>query len=298
MYYYTKSDIERAQNRETKKLIDYKNNTNYIEHFKMMFKKETIKMCLTKENYIQNYKVPINEVTKRIISEWDNNTNINENWKRFDKEKRLTDFAIRRNCYPSWVKYDYIDNCLIYNQEYIKRMTLQIMENFKLNMEYFEKLDEEDFNVRLDKILKLKKNSGLKEVKDLKEFMGTKGIYMLVLDKYKQIYVGQSKRDVVERILRHWKRKIEFEDLLIGKTNETKISIDSFGLLDTTRIFIEDINPSYYNNSIKIDKREEYLVEAIPEKYLINKIGGAIRFGDIGSLEKIIETYKKRDLKK
>ena len=118
----------------------------------------------------------------------------------------------------------------------------------------------------------------------------------MVLDKYKQIYIGQSKRDVVERIINHWKRKVEFENLLIGKVNESKLSIDTFGMLDTTRIYIEDIDPLYYNNSEKIDKREEYLINSIPEQYLINKVGGGLRLDDIDSLKSFIDTYKRRKL--
>ncbi len=145
-------------------------------------------------------------------------------------------------------------------------------------------------------IHKIKKNNGLKEVKDLKEYMGAKGIYILVLDQYKQIYVGQSKRDIVDRIISRWKKHIELENILVGKTNKTKISIDAFGMLDTTRIFIENIDPTYYNNSMKIDEREEYLINSVPEEYLANKIGGGIRLGDVESLDKFITTYKHRDL--
>ena len=67
-------------------------------------------------------------------------------------------------------------------------------------------------------------------------------------------------------------------------------------MLDTTRIFIENIDPTYYNNSMKIDEREEYLINSVPEEYLANKIGGGIRLGDVESLDKFITTYKHRDL--
>ena len=47
---------------------------------------------------------------------------------------------------------------------------------------------------------------------------------------------------------------------------------------------------------MKIDDREEYLVKSIPDKFLINKVGGGIRLGEIGSFEKFIETYRTRKL--
>lgn len=293
---YTEYSIEKAKVRETNKVLKYNNDINYIEHFKMIFEKEKVKLCLKEEDYISNYKVPYNEVTRRIKKELNNSPDIYADWKKFDENKALVDMANNCNCYPAWVKYDWKNNSLVYNEEFIKRNKEAILKNLNLNLKFYTKLDSEEFNKNFDKVLKLKKNNGLKKVTDLKEYIGKKGIYIMVLDKYKQIYIGQSKRDVVERIINHWKRKVEFENLLIGKVNESKLSIDTFGMLDTTRIYIEDIDPLYYNNSEKIDKREEYLINSIPEQYLINKVGGGLRLDDIDSLKSFIDTYKRRKL--
>ena len=293
---YTEYSIEKAKARETNKVLKYNNDINYIEHFKMIFEKEKVKICLKEEDYISNYKVPYNEVTRRIKKELNNSPDIYADWKKFDENKALVDMANNCNCYPAWVKYDWKNNSLVYNEEFIKRNKEAILKNLNLNLKFYTKLDSEEFNKNFDKVLKLKKNNGLKKVTDLKEYIGKKGIYIMVLDKYKQIYIGQSKRDVVERIINHWKRKVEFENLLIGKVNESKLSIDTFGMLDTTRIYIEDIDPLYYNNSEKIDKREEYLINSIPEQYLINKVGGGLRLDDIDSLKSFIDTYKRRKL--
>ena len=293
---YTEYSIEKAKARETNKVLKYNNDINYIEHFKMIFEKEKVKLYLKEEDYISNYKVPYNEITRRIKKELNNSSDIYADWKKFDENKALVDMADNCNCYPAWVKYDWKNNSLVYNEEFIKRNKEAILKNLNLNLKFYTELDSEEFNKNLDKVLKLKKNNGLKKVTDLKEYIGKKGIYIMVLDKYKQIYIGQSKRDVVERIINHWKRKVEFENLLIGKVNESKLSIDTFGMLDTTRIYIEDIDPLYYNNSEKIDKREEYLINSIPEKYLINKVGGGLRLDGIDSLKSFIDTYKKRKL--
>lgn len=293
---YTEYSIEKAKARETNKVLKYNNDINYIEHFKMIFEKEKVKLYLKEEDYISNYKVPYNEVTRRIKKELNNSPDIYADWKKFDENKALVDMANNCNCYPAWVKYDWKNNSLVYNEEFIKRNKEAILKNLNLNLKFYTKLDSEEFNKNFDKVLKLKKNNGLKKVTDLKEYIGKKGIYIMVLDKYKQIYIGQSKRDVVERIINHWKRKVEFENLLIGKVNESKLSIDTFGMLDTTRIYIEDIDPLYYNNSEKIDKREEYLINSIPEQYLINKVGGGLRLDDIDSLKSFIDTYKRRKL--
>lgn len=293
---YTEYSIEKAKARETNKVLKYNNDINYIEHFKMIFEKEKVKLYLKEEDYISNYKVPYNEITRRIKKELNNSSDIYADWKKFDENKALVDMADNCNCYPAWVKYDWKNNSLVYNEEFIKRNKEAILKNLNLNLKFYTELDSEEFNKNLDKVLKLKKNNGLKKVTDLKEYIGKKGIYIMVLDKYKQIYIGQSKRDVVERIINHWKRKVEFENLLIGKVNESKLSIDTFGMLDTTRIYIEDIDPLYYNNSEKKDKREEYLINSIPEQYLINKVGGGLRLDGIDSLKSFIDTYKKRKL--
>lgn len=293
---YTEYSIEKAKARETNKVLKYNNDINYIKHFKMIFEKEKVKLYLKEEDYISNYKVPYNEITRRIKKELNNSSDIYADWKKFDENKALVDMADNCNCYPAWVKYDWKNNSLVYNEEFIKRNKEAILKNLNLNLKFYTELDSEEFNKNLDKVLKLKKNNGLKKVTDLKEYIGKKGIYIMVLDKYKQIYIGQSKRDVVERIINHWKRKVEFENLLIGKVNESKLSIDTFGMLDTTRIYIEDIDPLYYNNSEKIDKREEYLINSIPEQYLINKVGGGLRLDGIDSLKSFIDTYKKRKL--
>ena len=293
---YTEYSIEKAKARETNKVLKYNNDINYIEHFKMIFEKEKVKLYLKEEDYISNYKVPYNEITRRIKKELNNSSDIYADWKKFDENKALVDMADNCNCYPAWVKYDWKNNSLVYNEEFIKRNKEAILKNLNLNLKFYTELDSEEFNKNLDKVLKIKKNNGLKKVTDLKEYIGKKGIYIMVLDKYKQIYIGQSKRDVVERIINHWKRKVEFENLLIGKVNESKLSIDTFGMLDTTRIYIEDIDPLYYNNSEKIDKREEYLINSIPEQYLINKVGGGLRLDGIDSLKSFIDTYKKRKL--
>ena len=143
----------------------------------------------------------------------------------------------------------------------------------------------------LKKMLSMKKNKGLKEVTDLKEFIGIKGIYIMVLDKYKQIYIGQSQRDVVARIIQHWCKTVEFDNLLIGSVDKSKLRIDSFGLLDTTKIYIEEVDP------LLLDKREEELVDLIPEEYLANLVAGGIKLDSLESGIKFMNTFKRRNLK-
>ena len=50
------------------------------------------------------------------------------------------------------------------------------------------------------------------------------------------MYIGIS-NDIKKRILTHWGSKKDFDRLLFGKKENSVLSIDSFGALDTTRIF-------------------------------------------------------------
>ena len=291
LYSGVKGDIEKAKKREYEKAIKFITDPNYILHFKMIFEKEKIKLNISEENYIDTETVPCNEVTRRLKKEYSGMPNRYADWEKFDSNKNLMEMVERINCYPAWVKYDWIDGQLMYNKEYIRRKKEAILENFRLNMKFYEKLDENDFDECLNKILSMKKNKGLRDVRDLKEFLGVKGIYVMVLDKYKQIYIGQSQRDVVARIIQHWCKTVEFDNLLIGSVDKSKLRIDSFGLLDTTKIYIEEVDP------LLLDKREEELVDLIPEEYLANLVAGGIKLDSLESGIKFMNTFKRRNLK-
>ena len=81
------------------------------------------------------------------------------------------------------------------------------------------------------------------ETDDLNELAGKQGVYILVLDEYKQAYIGKSEAagGMKQRILNHWSKRKEFGRLLNGKVESSILSIDSFGALDTTRIFYKEL---------------------------------------------------------
>jgi hypothetical protein len=59
---------------------------------------------------------------------------------------------------------------------------------------------------------------------------------VLVLDEYRQAYIGQSSWDMLKRT-KHWSGTKHFDGLLWGGVEESVMSIDSFRALNTTRIF-------------------------------------------------------------
>ena len=64
---------------------------------------------------------------------------------------------------------------------------------------YIEKEAFEKFNKYLSSFVK---RNRFKEIDDLKTVSGVEGIYLLVLDEYKQVYIGIS-TDIKKRIMQH-----------------------------------------------------------------------------------------------
>ena len=151
------------------------------------------------------------------------------------------------------------------DEDFIEEQTKRIKYNYELNMQYFDSLDKEKFNKYL---LNSMNKNGFKEVSDLKEYRNIPGIYVMVLDQYKQVYIGLSERGITERIKQHWNAKKEPERLIFGRAFNSVLSIDSFGALDTTRIFVKTDGNLY--------EIENKLVDNFDEKYLLNRTIGGI----------------------
>lgn len=151
------------------------------------------------------------------------------------------------------------------NEDYVDRQRKRIKYNYELNMKYFESLDRKEFE---DSINEIVKKYHFEEVYDLKEYENVKGIYMMVLDDYKQVYIGLSKAGIKERIQSHWYSKKEPFKLIFGNVFDSIISIDSFGALDTTRIFAIKAEDLY------VQERE--IVNDFNNKFLLNRTAGGI----------------------
>ena len=209
---YTEYSIEKAKARETNKVLKYNNDINYIEHFKMIFEKEKVKLYLKEEDYISNYKVPYNEITRRIKKELNNSSDIYADWKKFDENKALVDMADNCNCYPAWVKYDWKNNSLVYNEEFIKRNKEAILKNLNLNLKFYTELDSEEFNKNLDKD-KIKRDGT--PVKVINKYAGTKENFESIkkaCDEYDLNY-----KNVKQCFSYHNSDEIKYKGLIIKK---------------------------------------------------------------------------------
>lgn len=127
---------------------------------------------------------------------------------------------------------------LTYTDEWCEKHREQALKNFDMNMEYYKYVGK-NFEEKLNEFL-LTDGSEFKEYYSLNhEDMKKPGIYMLVLGEYKRIYIGITRKQTLRRrILKHWSTVKQFDRLIWGSVNSSIISIDSFGCLDTTRIFL------------------------------------------------------------
>jgi hypothetical protein len=155
----------------------------------------------------------------------------------------------------------------IHIDEFCRHHREMALENFTLNMAFFAQIPQESFNEALDEMLR--KNKRLRPVTDLKSLDEEWDVYVLVLDEYRQAYIGQSSWDMRKRIKAHWNGTKQFDRLLWGRVEESVMSIDSFRALETTRIFA--------SRTINYDALEARLVKTFPPDYLLNRIdGGAL----------------------
>jgi hypothetical protein len=150
--------------------------------------------------------------------------------------------------------------------EWCERQREDALANFDLNMAYFASLDTTEFNDAVDSAVAAQR--GMHVVHDLNEWKGKRGLYVMVLDRFRQVYVGvtESEGGVLKRIQQHWTQSKQFDRLLWGGVNESILSIDSFRALDTTRIFAARVRDPF--------ALEHKVIESLPSKFVLNRTFG------------------------
>ncbi len=88
----------------------------------------------------------------------------------------------------------------------------------------------------------------------------------MILDNYKQVYIGIAD-NIKKRILQHWKNSPN--TMIVGTKNNSKLCIDSFKALDTTRIFVYTNEQFAINvrnaNLIMEDEKNSHLIKHVSE---------------------------------
>lgn len=225
---------------------------DYIVHFNTRIKCSD-RNKLTRENYC---------IPTRNIS-WKNKKNIQIAEDFFEQHKRYP--RLCPSCYQN-IPNDVFADSEHFTEEFVAKHYRDCVENFDLNMRFFSRIEKDKFERHLNSFAR---RNRFKEIDDLKIVSGVEGIYIMVLDEYKQVYIGVS-GDIKKRILAHWTSKKDFEHLLCGAVYESILSIDSFGALDTTRIFYKPC--SWWEK----DKAEEKYISKFSSKYRLNRMAGGI----------------------
>lgn len=230
----------------------------------------------SKVEKIVHFGVKINKTPRLLISR--------DNYAIINKSNTTTDEDyMKRYSIETILEIFEDESCKIYNDKWCEKHRKKCLKNFDLNMQYMNNLSEDKFNKELNKLLKLRK---FIQIHDLNACDKIEGIYILVLDKYKQIYIGMS-NNIKRRIMAHWSKKMSFDRLICGNVESSVLSVDSFGALDTTRIYIY---PTY-----DIYDEEKYLESKINSNFLLNRTGGGIGQNNDYAFE-ILVNLKRRKL--
>lgn len=173
-----------------------------------------------------------------------------------------------------------------YTDEWCREYQKECLLNFDLHMELFSSLDRTEFNNEVANFTKEFKE--FSEISDLNVLNGKSGYYVMVLDKYCQVYIGTSS-DIMKRIRQHWSQSKQFDRLLfpMGAVYKSIMSIGSFRAYDTTRIFAYQTNKTYTTEN-------KYISYFSPE-FCTNRVSGGL---PNGGLFEMISSIKSRNLQK
>lgn len=265
----------------SKKDFKYLYDDIHILYFGIWLDKTKVRLHLTRENFAK--------IDKESCTKVENHNEILRRWDEFKRQKEKLKFneIYTLSCPPA-LKFEKEGNKLVLSDEYCKRYQAMCLQNYDLTMKFINNLDKKSFNNIIDKIVN--KNNMI-EINNLNECQNKTGIYMAVLDEFKQLYIGQTTRNLKDRILNHWKIKPKFDKILFGGANQSVIAYNSYGALDTTRIFV-----IYEKDKNKIDKIEADLLKEIPKEYQTNRIGGGVHLNSFLDVLDVINTINIRKL--
>ncbi len=171
----------------------------------------------------------------------------------------------------------------VYNEHWCEKHLKDCLKNFDLNIEFFSLLNHSEFCIEIEN--SVKQNSEFIEVNDLDLYDEKEGYYLMVLDEYCQVYIGTTE-NIKKRIRQHWTKSKTFDRLIFGGVDSSKLSIDSFRALDTTRIYVYETNKTFIN--------EDNFINQFSPEFICNRTTGG-KFPD--GLTQAIKMRKKRNLK-
>ena len=88
--------------------------------------------------------------------------------------------------------------------------------------------------------------------------------------------------------MQHWSKQKPFDRLIFGGVDKSVLSIDCFGALDTTRIYVLE--------TTSLDSSERLAVTKMPAHFRLNRIGGGT-INDNFDMLTALSKWNLRDLK-
>lgn len=205
---------------------------------------------------------------------------------QYKNSNEISKQKMAKSYFENYLKVFENNSLTTFTDSYCIAYQNECLINYDLNMKFFSKIKYKDFEKMINSLKKQFKE--LMEIDDLSIYDKKPGLYILVLDKYKQVYVGQTK-NIKKRIMQHWTKRKEFFKLIFGDVKTSVLSIDSFGALDTTRILIYEMEDLLSQLEL-----EEKITKFIPNEYLLNRTKGGdrgffddeIRINTIGTMNR------------
>ena len=139
----------------------------------------------------------------------------------------------------------------------------QALRNLDLSLAYFDTLAVDEFETAIAKVLV--KGRSLRPVDNLADWEGVEGVYVMVFDRLKQIYVGQS-INVRKRVRQHWVGRKSFDRLVFGTPYDSILPVDELRALDTTRL--------YAARSLNRYALEERIERVADPRFTLNRSSG------------------------
>ena len=177
-------------------------------------------------------------------------------------------------------KFEDPETCKVWREDYAASCVELALRNFDLNMMAFARIDEQRFQEALDGLLG--EFPEFQPVTDLTEWMDRNGLYIMVLDQYRQVYVGQSV-SIGKRVRQHWSSSKRLDRLIFGSAEGSILPIDSFRALDTTRIYAWSDGLSA---QCKRDSVENKVVAHMDPELSLNRIAGGEGHAAIGESDR------------
>lgn len=150
-----------------------------------------------------------------------------------------------------------------YTDGYLLGVRELALMNYDLCVRSFCQTDPAEFEQSLNDLIAI--DHRLTPVTDLHEWEGTRGVYVLVFDDYRQFYIGESV-NIRRRVKQHWTKRTNFDRLLWGSWDQSILSVDSFRALDNTRVFAAKTRGNY--------TLEEKLERKADRSLCLNRIQG------------------------